>query len=125
MKKAAGKRARRKLLLLDFNFDLVHGAGVKYQAADVQLRPKTGGRDTKMLEDEISVMDIFDQGQTLNGGLKQDYDEEYYIMNAKIPTRHAPTYPRSQSQQKTTRNTHKHLNNSWKCSIWTPNVSKL
>lgn len=50
--------ARWRLRLSEFDFEVLHRAGVKQQPADTFLRPATNGEDGKSLENDISPLEI-------------------------------------------------------------------
>lgn len=72
---AAGRLARWRLRLWEFDFKVVHHAGIKHQTTDIASILKTGGGDTKTPEDEIRGTAIFDQ-DTQDMCLKDDSEEE-------------------------------------------------
>lgn len=47
--------ARWRLCLPEFEFNVLHRAGVKHQAVDALSRMPTGGADTTPIEDEIPI----------------------------------------------------------------------
>ena len=67
MADATGKLARWRLRLAEYEFDVVHRAGVKHQAADALSRLPTDGEDKAPLDDEIPVLVIqHDDEQTVS-----------------------------------------------------------
>lgn len=55
---ASGKLARWKLQFFGFEFDIVHRANIRHQAADGLLRLPTDGTDNTKLDDHISVLAV-------------------------------------------------------------------
>ena len=56
MADATGKLARWQLRLSELEFDVVHRAVIKHQAADALSRLETSGADDSSLQDEIPVL---------------------------------------------------------------------
>lgn len=75
MTEANRKLALRRLLTLEFAFDVVTRAGLKHQAARVLSLPIPSWGNTKTLEDRIPVVAILDQGQTQNVIPEEETDE--------------------------------------------------
>lgn len=52
---ATGKLAILRFQLFEFNFNIVHGAGIKDQAANVLSRSLANGSDRAVFEDDIPI----------------------------------------------------------------------
>lgn len=70
------KRAHWRLRLLEYEFDVIHRAGVKHQAADSPCRLPTAGGDTSELEEKIPVMAV-------TWMKRQDYIKKSALLNRK------------------------------------------
>lgn len=55
MTEALGYSARRRLSLIEFDFEFWHYAGVEYNDTDVLLHVTNGKKITKALRDEIQI----------------------------------------------------------------------
>lgn len=54
-----------RVRLSEFDFDVLLRGGLKYQAAEAVSRVRAGGSESKMVGDEIPVILIFRERQTI------------------------------------------------------------
>lgn len=118
------KLARWQIRALHFVPVFVHRTGVKTQTPDVLSCFRAGGSSTKTLENEITVITIFDTRQTQNENLRNGSTEEDSTINGKLQTGHTPTRLQSSRYLKQTRNIHLHLHKYLKCHTWIRNAEK-